>query len=334
MPGPGGGSRGGGGGFRGGGGGGFHSGGGGGFRGGGGGGGFHGGFGGGPRPPHRPPRRPRGFWGGWFYGPRGYYGGGGCLGGLLGILLLPIILVLVAVIMLISSFGSAFSILSRGGVSTYDENVFQDYADAQYAAEFGASTAYEDNLMLVFLVDEEEYYDYAYIALVGDHINVNIGDMFGNEQTEFGRAIAASVNQSSYKYSLDTDLAKMVRTMQEHIVQGGYVSYTCNEEHTQVDSHLTNKTEMALTEETVNAALAEFTETTGIPVVLVVERIDEVFTKTVPTKTIMTVVIAIALIALAVYLIVRASKNRKQKDGDSGNDSYNNGYSDDEYFDS
>lgn len=331
MPGPGGGSRGGGGGFRGGGGGGFHGGGGGGFRGGGGG-GFHGGFGGGPRPPHRPPRRPHGFWGGWFYGPRGYYGGG-FLGGLLGILLLPIILVLIAVIMLVSSFGSAFSVLSRGGVSTYDENVFQDYADAQYAAEFGASTAYEDNLMLVFLVDEEEYYDYAYIAWVGDHVNTNIRDMFGNEQTEFGRAIAASVNQSSYKYSLDTDLAKMVRIMQDHIVQGGYSSYTCSEDHAQVSSHLTNKTEMALTEQTVNAALVEFTETTGIPVVLVVERIDEVFERTVPTQTIVTVVIAIALIALAVYLIVRGSKNRKRRDEDNGNDSYNNGYSDDGYFD-
>ena len=147
MPGPGGGSRGGGfgGGSRGGG---F---GGGGSRGGGFGGGSRG-FGGGFGGPHHHhhygywgPRRP--FFGGW-YG-RGY--GGGCLGGLLGILLLPIILLLVVSILLVSIVGSAVANVANGGSIYYDEAAFQQYADDQYAAEFSSYSNYENNILIVFL---------------------------------------------------------------------------------------------------------------------------------------------------------------------------------------
>ena len=117
MPGPGGGSRGGG----------F----GGGSRGGGfGGGGFGGGFGGGHRGgPH---------FGGYHYGPRGPhfhrhygYGGGGCLGGLLGMLMAPIIILFAAVVGFFGLFGSALTNISNGGQVQYNERTFQDYANEQ-----------------------------------------------------------------------------------------------------------------------------------------------------------------------------------------------------------
>ena len=166
MPGPGGGARGGGGGR------GFGGFGGGGGSFGGGGRGFGGGgrgFGGGPHY-HRPH-----YHGGWFFGPRyHYYGGGGCLGGLMGLLLAPIILIMFAVLLIISMFGSAFNLVTTGGNLTYDENIFQDYANEQYAAEFGMTKDYEDNLLLVFAVEDDEYYEYAYIAWCGDHLNQKI----------------------------------------------------------------------------------------------------------------------------------------------------------------
>lgn len=239
-------------------------------------------------------------------------------------LILPIILLVLALTILFSSLSSAFSVASQGGVITYDEETFQDYADAQYAVEFGSSTAYEDNLLIVFLTNDD-YYDYAYIAWLGDHLVTKINLMFGNEYTEFGRAVNACVNSNSYKYSLDSNLAQVIETMEEHIVSAGLESsFSCKEDHAQVTSHLTNKTNISMTEETVNTALQSFTEATGIPAVIVVDTAENVFGKQMPASTVVTIVIAAAVLILAVVLIVRAVRKRGQdgEDYDDRNGSY------------
>jgi len=332
MPGPGGGARGGGGGR--------------GFGGGGSrGGGFGGGFGGGGRgfggPHHHGPHfhhRPR-FYGG-FWGPRYYYGGGGCLGGLLGILIAPIILILFAGIILLSTFSSAFNSVITGGEIYYDENAFQTYADEQYAEHFGNFEDYEDALLIVFAVDAETCYDYAYIAWVGDHIDRDINYMFGSNGTKFGNAIASSaINSSSYKFSLDSGIAAVMDEMKDHIVALHLENnLTCKHEYTDFESHMVNKTELAVTPNTVNPALVSFTEATGIPVVVVIEDAEEMLPK---NFDYMSVIIAVIFIVIAIVLIVKALKNRKSKDEDDGsyqgnnnNGNYNNnGYNNGQYYD-
>ena len=298
MPGPGGGSRGGGG-F---GGGGF--GGGGGFRGGGfHGGGFH----------HHYYHRP--FWG-WGY-HRPYYGGG-CLGGLLGMLFGPIILLMMAAMMLFSFVGSAFVSVGNGGVVAYDEEKFQDFADAQYAAEF-AGTAYEDNILLAVLTDESNS-NYCYIAWVGDHIATDINYMFGSDGTQLGNAMNASINTANYKYSLDSNLAQVVNQMQKHITQLGVSSaFTCEEEREPV-AHLTNRSDLNLTAETVNVALESFTQATGIPMVIVVDEMEDVFGKTTFSGSPVTAIISVVLVVLAVVLIVKGIKSRKKRSDDEDYD--------------
>ena len=309
MPGPGGGSRGGGG-TRGG------------FGGssGGHGGGHRGGYGGG--------YGHRGGYYGYGYRPyrRGFYGGGsGCLGGFLAMLILPIILIAFATLMVFSTLSSAFANVSRGGVSTYSEMKLQDYADAQYAAEFGAvKENYEDHILLVFLVEDEEYYDYSFIAWPGNNIKPQIRDMFGNEQTQFGRAIERSgINAENYKYSLDSGIASVIFEMQSHILNLRLdSSFSTPSTGTKVTSHLNNKTSIDLTDVTVNNALAEFTEKTGISVVVIVEDIEDVFPKKLEFADIFTVVLAVALIVVAIVLIVKSIK--KKKNGDNGNNNNNN----------
>ena len=323
MPGPGGGSHGGGG-SRGG----F---GGGGSFGGGSRGGFGGGHGGGfGGPHHHGPHGPRGpyFRGGWFHRPyyrRGYYGyGGGCLGGFMGMFFLPIIIILFAVMMIFSSVGTAFSNVARGGMSYYDEITFQTYANQQYAEEFGDTADYEDNLLIVFLVEDDQYYDYAFIAWSGHHIEDDIKDMFGNEQTRFGRAIQNSaINSQTYKFSLDTGIASVMNKMEGHIsnlgLDSSYNSLCSNtDEGRAYKSHITNKTSIGLSEATVNGTLEEFTAKTGIPVVVVVEDIEDVFPKTITTSDIVVIIIAIAMIAVAVFLIVKIYKKSKENAEDDG----------------
>ena len=167
--------------------------------------------------------------------------------------------------------------------------------------------------MLVFLVDEGENYDFAYIAWVGDHIDSSINLMFGNEQTELGRAVAANVNLKSYKYSLDSDLARVVEQMQAQIeAKGLESSFKCTENHVQVTSHLTNKSELPMTEATVNDALANFTESTGIPMVIVVEEAETVFGKTLNEGTIGIVLISTVFLIVGGVLLVKAIKRKRE----------------------
>ena len=356
MAGPGGGSRGGGG-FRGGSPGGSRGGFNGGSRGGFGGGhrgGSPGGFGGGHRPPpgggmHRPPHTPhyhRPYHTGWHPRPRHYGGGnGGCLNGLCSLIFLPVILIIFAVIMLFSAIGGSFTAepdisisYNDSGLSVqYDEYVFQDYTNAQYEDVFGNSSAYEDNILLVFLTEDDEYYDYCYIAWVGDHIDADINYLFGSDETELGQAISDSVNVSSYKYSLDADLARVVQAMQKHVAALGLSSsFQCDEDRAQTRSYLINDSTLDLTEDTVNTALQDFTDSTGIPMVIVVEDMADVFEPTqsfsdsdgqsvstdLPQRSALSVVVPICLAALAVWLIVRAVRKRRDQDSEDDKRTY------------
>ncbi len=307
MAGPGGGSRGGGGGR------GF---GGGSFGGGGFGGGGRG-FGGGGRGFRGPHHH-----GGWFFGPRYHYYGGGCLGGMLGLFITPVILILFAVGMLLSTFGSALGSLSTGGAITYDENALQDYANEQYWTEFGSEADSEDELLLVFLVEDEEYYEYAYIAWCGDHIDNRINSMFGAEGTKFGNAIANSaINSNSYKYSLDSGIAQVVDTMQGHIDALGLdSSFSCDSKESTYRSHLINKTSIDMTEDTVNRALEDFTAATGISVAVVVEDAEDVLPR---DFDYLSVFMALLFLVIAAVMIVRAVKGRDNKKKEDENDNYN-----------
>lgn len=311
MPGPGGGSRGGG--FSGG-----RSSGGsrGGFSGGRSSGSSHsGGFGGG-----RPPRGPYGgggrmpggmYYGGYHRPPRPYRSRGGCLGSFAGMLVTAIILILIIVILLFSYVGNAFKNITNGGGTKYDEAAFQAYADKQYAAEFGSYKGYEDNILIVFLTNKDADSYYA-IAWVGDNIRSEISNMFGNETTVFGRAVLNSVNGTYYAYSLDSNLADVMDTMSDAVAGLGLESSFRSETHNggAAASHVTNRTKLSITEETVNRALKDFTEKTGIPAVIVIDTEENVFGRSLSMGNHIVLSITIGLIVLAVFLIVRAVKNR------------------------
>ena len=310
MPGPGGGSRGGGfgGGSRGGG---FS----GGSRGGGFGGGSRGGgFGYGPRGPM--------FYGG--YGRRRYYGGGGgCLGGLIGALMAPIILLMLAVVLLFSFVGSAVSNVANGGIVTYSEEAFQKYANEQYMKEFSTSDAYEDNLLIVFLTNEESDGYYA-IAWVGDNINTQINHMFGDEYTPFGRRMQGAV-ADYHAYSLSSNLASIMEGMTQEIQSLNLTSSFKTEKphERRVESHLTNHSPLAMNAETVDTALKTFTEETGISAVIVVDTMENVFGKNIPLSDILLIFGLVALIVVAIVMIVRGVKKRKNGgNGQNGQNQY------------
>ncbi len=286
MPGPGGGGRGGG------------------F----GGGSFGGGFGGGG-----------GYHGGGyhrrFYSPFGFFGFGG---GLLSFFFMPFILIAFAVIILFSTVLGAFGGIAEGGVTEYQEKQFQDYADAEYRKAFGTSTAYEDNILLVFLTNEEAN-GYYCIAWVGDHIEKDINYLFGADESALGMAMKQSINTSGYWYSLDTNLAMAVDTMADYVESERLSdAFYCDENHVQVESKLINYGEFDITEEIVNSALVDFTSRTGITMSIVVNDVTEVF-DTDYSSVIWGIVVIVILVGLAVFFVVKGVRNRRRNNRDDGN---------------
>ncbi len=288
MPGPGGGSRGGG------------------FSSGSRGGGSYGGYGGGY---HRP-------YGGFFFFPwrRPYYGyGGGFFGGLFGLFFLPIIILVLAGIFLVTSIVSLIAAVASGGVVQYNEYKFQAYADEQYSAIYGEyEDAYEDNIVIIFTTSEsfDEYYS---IAWVGDNISTNINLMFGDETTEFGYAMERCilVEDGGYKSSLSKNLAMAVDLMKDSC--SGYNSFVKNNSAERGPSVVINRDEdLNFNEQTVKNALDAFTEETGIPISIVIEDAEDVFGKTIPPSYIIMGLISLAICIFAGVWIYKSAKAKKQ----------------------
>lgn len=290
--------------------------GGGGFRGGGFSGGSRGGgFGGGPRGP-RGPHGPHGPHFGWHYRPH-YYGyggygyGGGCLGGLLGVFMLPIILVLFVAIILFSTFSSAISSLASGGEAYYNEAVFQEYAMQQYQAEFGAdSENYENNILIVFLINEE-YNGYDTICFVGDNITDSVEELFWGQDSDYGKAIYKEI-QGYYKFSLASDFADIVETMQKSVMVAGVPFKTTPHHDSTIESHVTNHTDLDLSAQSLEKAVEMFTVTTDIPLVIVFDSVEEVFGKTFSQDAIFSIAISAVLLTVAIILVVNTIRNNKK----------------------
>ncbi len=231
----------------------------------------------------------------------------------MGALFAPVIIILMIVFSIIWMVGD-----SEESFVGYDEEVFQDYANEQYKAEFGRSSAYEDNLLIVFLTDEE-HEAYAYIAWVGDHIAMDINLMLGADGTQLGEAMDNYINLNNYKYSLDSNLSNVVNALRKAIVELGLESsFICDETHTQVAPHLTNHTDLEMNTELVEDALAQFTWETRIPIVIVVEDMDDVFDTAEEAPSVGSdlwigpVLIGAAVVIVIVVIIM--SKKKKDQD--------------------
>ncbi len=239
---------------------------------------------------------------------------------------LPVIIIFLIVGMLILNLTSTLSVVANGGLVNYNYDTLEEYALEQYAAEFGSTSAYEDNILIV-VVTAENNYDFDWYGCVGWHIDGEISNMFGGNQTTLGGAMLSNVNQQSYKNSLTRDLSNVMATMEKAVASKRLESsFTCDEIRSEYDSHITNKTDLYIDASVVNSALQSFTEETDIPVVIVVDEAEDVFGKYMPAQTIISVITIIVLIGLAIFLIVRAKRNKKNnQNNQNGQNNYNNG---------
>ena len=296
MPGPGGGSRGGGfsGGSRGGGGS-F-----GGSRGGGFGGGSRGGsFGGGPmhHGPHHHHHGPI-----FFFGPRRHYyggGGGGC-GGVIVALVILGVFTLAFIGMLIDSLTVGDD---PNGDIIYNETVFQTYAGGEYNNAFRGTEDYENNILLVYTV-YEGYDGFECIAWVGNNVPTSIDEMMT------GSAISSGISDY-YEFQLSKGIAMSVDKLTDRAPSSS----------ASVDtrfSKLTNYSSLEMNKETVNEALVAFTEKTGINIAVVVVDGADVFGVS-ESGDAGFAIFGIVFIAIIAIIII-GSVNKSKGNGSSSND--------------
>lgn len=260
-----------------------------------------GGFGGGGY--HRPPRR------GFYFMP---FWGGGCLSTLFA----PILCFILAIVLLIGIISGGLATLFSGGNVVYNENKMQDYANRQYATIYDPGSAtYEDNVLILFLTNEDGQ-NYYCIGWVGDNLKSQVSDLFGNEYTALGSAMQSSVNQSSYRYSLGSNLAQMTEKMQTSVENLGLETpYRAQK----ADSHEAGKvynrsgSDIQFNAETVDAALKNFTDSTDISMSIVIADSKDVFGKSLDAAAILAFLLCIALAVYAVVAIVRYVRRRREK---------------------
>ena len=201
----------------------------------------------------------------------------------------------------------------------YNEAAFQAAADEKYAEYFEYGSTYEDNILLYFLVEEECDQIY-FIAWVGDNIQYDINDLFGGNNSALGNSIYNNVPQY-YAYSLDSNLASVINDMESAIVSMSLDSSfkksttpASPNESKLVDLTYAGAPDLAA--QTVNDALASFTEATGIRTVVCVDYIDNVFGSSGGNGG----ATALLVIAIGVLVAVNAvtsysnNKNRKKKE--------------------
>ena len=242
-------------------------------------------------------------------------------------------------------FAIAFFMIPQEGITinfgeeningvVYNEATMQNYANDKYMKYFGSSSAVENNILLVFLTNEacDGYYT---IAWVGDNIADEINNMFG-EYTEYGEAVYNNVDEY-FAYSFDSDLADVIETMTKHITELDLDSsfYWESDRSKLSDSKFINMTSMDLTTEIVHRALTDFTDNTGIPMVVVVDSTEKVFGVTtteeddgyvyapiVESKINSTAIITIAVVVVSliaaggVFIWTNKSKSKTKKSKD------------------
>ena len=206
----------------------------------------------------------------------------------------------------------------------------------KYAVEFKDSRAYEDNIRVVFLVnDARDGYDC--IAIVGDNVAEEIYNMFGNQYTAFGQTVIGNI-PNYYENSLGRNLASAINTMTSYIEALDLDKHFTDPSATPsgTKAHLTNLSSLAVNNTLIADALTNFTDKTDIPIALVIDDVQNVYKSENSgvfdfSRYVLPLFVAIIFGGVGIYLIVmvikkrktnqNGSQNSKNKDDDPKNDS-------------
>lgn len=223
-----------------------------------------------------------------------------------GIVLFPLLIAIICFSLFFVYLSPTIDTIKDGGYINYSDNGFIKYRDAQYKKYFGASSAKEDNILLIFLTTEN-YNRYYCLAEVGDNVNSDISVFFGGENSVFGKIVKETVPKENHKFSIDTSLATIVNHMTNKVNNLNLESSfkESSDKSSLTPSQFVNYTSLSISRETVNASIEDFTDATDIPMVIVVDTAEAVFGKTMPTKDIFFLVALVLVGGFCIFIIIK-----------------------------
>ena len=239
----------------------------------------------------------------------------------MGMLLAPILLLVLVVAILVGSIVNTVSIVAQGGLIEYDEEKMQSYALAEYEKAFGEEeheAFYEDNL-LILITTYEEYDGYECFAMVGNNLDPEINEMMGAEGTTFYNIVTNAINRENYKNSMTGNLrimlSKLSRAIQNLNLDSSFDSHKDVDRSDKFESRVVNYTDLTIEADPDSAldnTLQEFTEETGIPIVIVVQTGEAVFGKHIPMINIIILVASSVGAIVLTYIVIRNVIRRKR----------------------
>lgn len=231
-----------------------------------------------------------------------------------------IILLLLVPALFITSVGSLFGGCSFDDQINYEESTFQIYANARYEEAFADTEDYENNILIVFTT-YEGYDGWECIPWGGNHIDKEVDYLFGED---FEYVVYNNIPEY-YENSLTKNWKYIIEEMTEKVEK------VVDAPEGDVDtsfSKLYNRSNLNIDSETVNAALVEFTEKTGISIALVIDEGADVFGVESGNDDKAIMIFAIVLIVIVAIVIIMNNKSKKNKastektDPDAGQGTY------------
>lgn len=202
-------------------------------------------------------------------------------------------------------------LLGKGAI--YDEAYIQEYLEEERARLF-ADAPTDDQVLIVILVSSD-YSEYHYAVSVGDHVAPEIAGLYRGEDQTLGSVLKNSITRGSFEKTLNNDLKSVIKSMNYRMSEVRNESptgrlYTCDRTQ-ETYRLLENHTELKLGGRNLDRALAG----AGLPTVIVVEDMRDVYGYHVPLKELfiaITTLLAIAGIVLLIVYLIRKPPTQRE----------------------
>ena len=160
-----------------------------------------------------------------------------------------------------------------------EKDELQQYGTEKYYEIFGSSSAIEDNILLIFLADEE-LDDYSTMGIVGANVTYYIRVMFEDGE-DYYDAVYDNFDYDDFADYLTMGFGNVIGIMTDAITDHGFYSSfnTPSDRSSLSPSGIINQTALTLDESYITDKLEQFTEMTEIPCVLLIEYEQNVYSE-------------------------------------------------------
>lgn len=265
----------------------------------------------------------------------GNYGGQGGRGNvtLFNVIATPLLIIILTSVLLTVQLVGLIGALVKGGEIVYEEVALTNYVDGVYNGQFKkhngkvveGKNAQQSGIAILFFYNEDKGI-IEHTVKMGTNVSSKVQAAFSGETSAMNKYLTEKVNKEGRKDSLAKVLTGLMKELGEEI--DGYDLTSPFVQKTELDKvpasaaiimpvekknekaqPLTTEDGTALMsvadEATLSKAMVEFTNKTGIPVVMSIDTSVRAFGRTIPTSDIFMVVLLMVVLALCIVNLVK-----------------------------